>query len=511
MFSLILMPLSVWGQEQARVSEWAKIGYEIQTALVASTGKYAPFWLVSNRHGLSSLENNHANLSCGLFREFDRKKGFTWAYGAEVAGAYNHYSPFYLQQLYADVKYNCWELSVGCKKRWSEGKHRTLSGGGLTFSPNASPIPQVRFGINEYTAVPWLFKGWVQVKGHFSYGRHTDDRFQQHYTVKAVSGTRYSTDILFHEKTAFLKIGNREKTPFSVEAGLEMVSQFGGRLWEQNPDGNVLVYDFPNSYKEYIKAFVPMAGGEDAPHEDKVNVNGNILGSWNFSINYETVDWKVRAYYEHYYEDHSGLLGFDYHTTHEGVRKLITYLPWRDGLYGWELTIPKNRIVSTIVYEYLTSRDQSGPVLHNSGESLPEQAGGMDHYYNHEYFQSWQHWGMAICNPHTLSPLYNGNFNLTMPYQRLRSHHLGLDGSPHASWQYRVMASWSKHWGSVVKPLPNPQTQLSMMGEVTYCPMQCSGWQFSGALAFDRSGLIGNNFGGMLTICYTGRLKTEKK
>ena len=292
---------------------------------------------------------------------------------------------------------------------------------------------------------------------------------------------------------------------------MDMVSQFGGRLWEQNPDGNVLVYDFPNSYKEYIKAFVPMAGGEDAPHEDKVNVNGNILGSWNFSINYETVDWKVRAYYEHYYEDHSGLLGFDYHTTHEGVRKLITYLPWRDGLYGWELTVPKNRIVSTIVYEYLTSRDQSGPVLHNSGESLPEQAGGMDHYYNHEYFQSWQHWGMAICNPHTLSPLYNGNFNLTMPYQRLRSHHLGLDGSPHASWQYRVMASWSKHWGSVVKPLPNPQTQLSMMGEVTYCPMQCSGWQFSGALAFDRSGLIGNNFGGMLTICYTGRLKTEKK
>ena len=38
----------------------------------------------------------------------------------------------------------------------------------------------------------------------------------------------------------------------------------------------------------------------------------------------------------------------------------------------------------------------------------------MDHYYNHEYFQSWQHWGMAICNPHTLSPLYNGNFNLTI-------------------------------------------------------------------------------------------------
>ena len=128
----------------AQTSEWNKIHYDIQTSAIASAGKHAPFWLTSNRHGLSSLESNNANLSAGLFRAFDKKRGFTWAYGAEVAGAWNYTSPFYIQQLYADVKYGCWELSVGSKERWSEGKHRTLSGGGLTFSPNARPIPQVR-------------------------------------------------------------------------------------------------------------------------------------------------------------------------------------------------------------------------------------------------------------------------------------------------------------------------------------------------------------------------------
>ena len=192
---------------QAQKSEWEKIKYDIQAEAVASKGEYAPFWLTSNRHGLSSLQNYSTSISAGLFRNFDKKQGFTWSYGIELAGAWNHSSPFYVQQLYADVKYNCWELSIGSKERYSEGKHPTLSGGGLTFSPNARPIPQVRFGINEYTTARWLFNEWVHVKGHFSYGRQTDDRFQRTHMSNAPIGSRYVENVLFHEKTAFLKIG----------------------------------------------------------------------------------------------------------------------------------------------------------------------------------------------------------------------------------------------------------------------------------------------------------------
>ena len=127
LFLLFTFPFCLYAQVQTNTSEWSKIYYNIHTDIVASTGKYAPFGLVSNRHGRSSLENNSANLSMGLFRHFDRKHGFTWAYGAEIMGAWNYTSPYYIQQLYADIKYNCWELSVGSKERWSEGKHKTLS------------------------------------------------------------------------------------------------------------------------------------------------------------------------------------------------------------------------------------------------------------------------------------------------------------------------------------------------------------------------------------------------
>lgn len=250
-----------------------------------------------------------------------------------------------------------------------------------------------------------------------------------------------------------------------------------------------------------------MAAGSDAPEMEQENVNGNILGSWHFALNYETPDWCIRAYYEHYYEDHSGLLGLDHHYNREGVREWITYLPWRDGLYGLEFTAPKNRFVNTIVYEYLTSRDQSGPILQNPVGDMSGQAGGMDWYYTHTYYQSWQHWGMAICNPHTLSPLYNEVANLTMPNQRIRSHHLGFDGTPTNKLNYRLMGSWTKHWGSLEDPLPDPLSQLSLMAEFTYNHPKWKGWHITGAIALDHSKLIGNNFGGLLTIRRIGRIK----
>lgn len=505
LLSCLALPL------QAQKNEWEKIRYEIEANVVVSGGKHAPFWLVSNKHGLSSLENNSTSVSAGIYRDFEKKRGFTWAYGAELAGTWNHTSPFHIQQLYADAKYNCWELSIGIKERWSEGKHQTLSGGGLTFSPNARPIPQVRFGINEYTTARWLFNEWVHVKGHFSYGRYTDDHFQRSHMSNAPLKSRYVENVLFHEKSAFLKIGKQSRTPFSIEMGLEMYSQFGGKVWEKRHEGDVVLYDLPHSFMEYVKAFIPMAGGSEAAEMDKTNVNGNILGSWHLAFNYQRADWSIKAYYEHYFEDHSSMLGFDYHYNREGKKELITYLPWRDGLFGIEATVPKNPVIKTIVYEFITARDQSGPILQNPSGDMLGQAGGKDYFYTHGLYQSWQHWGMAICNPHTLSPMYNDNPNMTMPYSRIRSHHIGFDGTPCETVGYRVMASWTKHWGSYEDPLPEPLTQFSMMGEVDFTPKKWNGWKFTGALAFDCSELIGNNFGGMLTVCKTGWLSKKQR
>ena len=482
--------------------EFHKIRYDLQTAATLSSGKHAPFWLVSNRQGETSLTHNQAYLSAGLYRDFDKTQKFTWAYGIELIGAWHHTSPYYVQQLYADLKYHCWELSIGSKERWSEGKHRTLSGGGLTFSPNARPIPQVRFGINEYTTAPWLFNEWVQVKGHFSYGRYADREFILAHMTHAPGGTYYTYDILMHEKTAFLKIGNEAKAPFSAEIGLEMYTQFGGTFMiKRSKKEDSLRYNIPHTYKEYLKAFIPMAGGSDAPASEKQNINGNVLGSWHLAANWYSDDWRIRLYYEHFYEDHSGLLG--YHR----IRKceVVSYFPWYDGLYGFELELPSNPIVSTLVYEYINSRTQSGAIVNYWEDPLV----GKDNYYNNSIYQSWQHGGMALCNPHHLSPIYADVPTMNMPYTRISSHHIGFEGTPTPQIGYRFMGSYTTHWGTYDDPLPHPQSQLSLMAEVSYAPTQWQGWQFTGAIALDRSPLIGNNAGTLLTLRKQGFIKNK--
>lgn len=498
---ILMFPLFVFAQEQKEVNEWNKISYEIQSDIVASKGKHTPFWLVSNRHGLSSLENNNANLSLGFFRDFDQKKSFTWAYGAEFAGAYNYYSPFYVQQLYADVKYNCWELSIGSKERWSEGKHRTLSGGGLTFAPNARPIPQVRFGINEYTTVPWWFNGWVKVKGHFSYGRYTDDKFQKDFTGGAV-GTRYTTGMIFHEKTAFFRIANPLGKGFGWESGLEMYAKFGGKLYAQGKYQSTL----PSSFMEYVKAFIPMPGGKDSPDGEQVNINGNVLGSWHAIMDYTAAAWKLRAYYEHFFEDHSQMLGVSWVSNREGVTRFLSYHPWLDGLWGIELDLSKGKWLRSFVAEYITSRDQSGPILHNTNANFKEQISGGDNYYNHSLFQSWQHGGMSVCNPHFISPIYNEDNSLSMWYTRIRSLHMGVSGQPYEELGYRFINSYTRHWGTYTFPLENPENIYSSMLEITFSPSKFCGWQFVGAIALDCGNLHGNNLGCMITIRKTGLL-----
>ena len=153
-----------------------------------------------------------------------------------------------------------------------------------------------------------------------------------------------------------------------------------------------------------------------------------------------------------------------------------------------------------VVAEYITSRDQSGPILHNSNDNFKEQISGFDYYYNHGLFLSWQHWGMAVCNPHFLSPSYNENGSLSMPNTRIRSYHIGVTGEPYQGWIYRIMGSYTRHWGSFYDLLPTPETVVSGMFEITYIPTMLKEWNFTGTLAIDRSNFIGHNFGGMVTI-----------
>ncbi|MDE6333762.1 MAG: capsule assembly Wzi family protein, partial [Muribaculaceae bacterium] len=384
-------------------------GIEFNTAF--AKGAHNPFWLVNNRFGLSSIKKANGYMRAGFFRKDRHDKQFDYSFGADIAAAAGYTSTFIIQQLYADIRYRCINLTVGSRETDSQMVDPELSSGDLLMSRNARPIPQVRAAIDRYTIVPWTNQ-WLAVRGYFSMGAFTDGNFHKNFTK---GQKRYNKHVLFHSKGGFLRIGNRDKFPLTVEGGLEMAAQWGGSIIY--PDGHTT--DLPHSFKDALKIIIPSGSNSSNPElvGEATNVLGNHTGQWCVAVDWHdnTRLWGARAYFEHFFEDHS-MMFFDF--------------KWRDMLLGLEIDLPDNRFASAIVYEYLYTKDQAGPVYWDHTPDIPEQVSGRDNYYNHSLYSGWEHWGMGLGNPLVISPIYNTDGSLMFKNNRIVAHHIGWKGSP---------------------------------------------------------------------------------
>lgn len=459
------------------------MNYSVEAGASFSGGAHTPLWLNAGKYGLSSIEKNNGYLRAGIFRPLEEDRHFSYAFGIDLAGAYRFTSPFIVQQAYVDLKLYFLGLSIGSKERPMELKNQELSSGGMTFSNNARPIPQVRIGIPEYVAIPGT-KDLFSIKGHIAYGMFTDDNWQKDFTN---GESRYTKHALYHSKALYGKIGNEKKFPLVFEGGLEMAAQFGGRAYSY--PGFEPYLDMPNGLKDFFKVFIP--SGNDATDGDYSNVYGNHLGNWNFSLSYQFPSWKLRAYYDHFFEDHSMMFG-EY--------------GWKDCLAGVELTLPKNPFAETFVYEYLGTKDQSGPIYHDHTTDIPDQISARDNYYNHNIYTGWQHWGQAIGNPLITSPIYNEDGRLVFKNNRVSAHHIGISGQPTDEIRYKILLSYSQNRGTYGDPFPDVKKNTSALAEVKYAPRKLKGWQFTASLAFDHGDLLGNSAGGMITVKKSGLL-----
>lgn len=461
------------------------IRYRGEIGIDLATGKNTPFWMMNNEYGLSSVRKNNAYLRLGAFHDMDTSKRFTWGAGVDLAVGARFSSVFIVQQLYTEAKYRCLNLFVGSKEMPGFVSNSELGSGNLLYSGNARPIPQVRAGIFDYADV-WFTKGWVGIKGYLAFGKFTDNRWIKSWVNPT---STYTLNTLYHSKALFLRGGNSKKFPLEFEIGLEMATQFGGDVYNfRNEEGKT--FKMPKNWKNWIKAIIPMKGGSDTDRLDQANVEGNFLGSWNFSLAWKPkADWSIRVYYEHFFEDHSMLW--------------IQY-PWKDGLYGLNAKLPTNRWVSEIVYEFINTKDQSGSVFWDKKPEINEQVSGRDGYYNNYCYNGWQHWGMGIGNPLVISPIYNSNHKLAFLCNRIKGHHLGFKGKPIQSIDYRVLLSYTQGWGTYHEPFRNVKSNFNLQAEVNWKPDRLKGWTFSGGFGLDAGSMIGNSYGLQFKISKTG-------
>ncbi len=495
-------------REKSKLNLAAGLGYEIELQSTISKGN-TPLWLNANKYGLSSLENANGYMRAGVFRPLKTDSARRWGigYGADIAVPYNFTSNFVVQQAFVEARWLHGVLTAGSKEYPMELKNNSLSSGSQTFGINARPVPQVRLALPEYWTLPFA-KGWLHLKGHVAFGRMTDDNWQHDFTGKK---SKYADDVLYHSKAGYIKIGNENAfCPFSIELGLEMASTFGGTSYRPGANGEMIAVKNSSGLKAYWNAFVP--GGADAGETTYQNSEGNQVGSWVLRLNWDADYWKIGVYADKYFEDHSAMFQLDYDGYGSGeewqVKKKRKYLlyDFKDIMLGAELNIKRDGWINDVVFEYIYSEYQSGPVYHDHTSTISDHIGGKDNFYNHGIYTGWQHWGQVMGNPLYRSPIYNNDGTISVEDNRFMAFHLGIDGRPADNFTYKLLASYQEGLGTYDNPYRKKRHNISLLleGAYSFKGKILKGWNLKGGYGMDMGGILGHNYGFQLTVSRCG-------
>jgi hypothetical protein len=217
---------SVFAQNRFAIKDY------VQLNALAGVGDYAPYWLVSNRNGLSSFDTHNGYIRYGIELEgsIDKKGNWNYSSGVDLKTGYNQNHNPLVYQLYADLSYRWLTLSIGAKERQAEMRNfcslagvndnkvlasvqslsfnglGELGTGGLAYSGNSSPVPQLRIGAPEYVTIKGT-GSWLKMRGHIAYGVFLDTKFQENFTANK-STAKYNKYALYHSKSFFMEVGN---------------------------------------------------------------------------------------------------------------------------------------------------------------------------------------------------------------------------------------------------------------------------------------------------------------
>ena len=472
--------------------------YNIESEAITGIGANTPFWMMSNRHGIASIDKNNGYLRAGVFNTTNVSNSLNFHFGLDIVETHNYTSKFILQQAFCDIDYKKFELSIGSKEYPGIQKNQLLSSGGMSWSGNARPIPMVRLSTPKYISFPWLFHNALKVKAAVAFGWFTDGDYQAR-TIRFDSINKnssytntYTKNVLYHQKE-FSLMYNFPKSAWSITFDGQLENQFCGDRYYV--DHNVIkVISTPITLKHYWMILIPSQGDSQSPTSDQVYAFGNTLGSELLTISYHPKDYEIKGYIENFFEDFSGM------SKQNGF----------DGLWGLEYASQTKQGITGVVLEYLQTTDQSGPIhwapSDYKGTNLTNQATGNDDYYNNGNYTGWEHWGMTNGNPLLSSPIYNTDGTLRIQNNRVKAFHIGLSAALNHTLDARILTTYSQGWGRHYLPFEKVKTTTSALIELNYSPSKLNGWRFTASTAIDRGTLYGDNSALSLKISKKGSL-----
>lgn len=380
---------------------------------VIVSGDQHPHWLVANRRGLVDSGEQFQNVT-GMWMDAnvwqsEGRSGNLSLGGELISKSGNTYS-LYFQQLYAELSYRDFLLTLGRFEDERGIYMHSHSSGSMTLSRNATPIPGIRLKTDGYLDLPGT-RGFMSAKVSYS------DKFLE-------SG-RFVESARLHQKSLHLSV-NIWRMRFI--GGIDHHVMWGGN--------SPLLGERPGSFSDYLRVVFSQSAGEGsgATPSEQINRLGNTVASYDFGIDYYGDNYTFRIYRTFFIEDRPGMT---FRSPLDGV--------WGIGFIAQDLQKP----VNGFLYEhiYTITQDARGHV--------PK---GRANYYNHDIYRSgWSYYNHALGNPFLTYDSGNDRFTNNM----VVGHYAAITGAINGRSGYKLQLAHTRNYGLCEDRINNEEVGLS--------------------------------------------------
>ena len=476
------------------------VSYKSEIFSSFSTGENTPFWMLYHNYGMVPLDANNFYLRGDIYYGHKINQDWSVKGGVSLAGSTPHsYGTIWLQQAFAEINWKSLRLDVGAKEDYTSLLDPNLSSGDFDYSNNSRPRPQIRASMPNFEPIPFL-GGNIYVKGDIGVGFHTDGDWMEDEAKPY--NQQYLKNVKSHNKSIYFRLGNIEKkNKLQLTVGFIHQALWGADMYRYDKkQGRYEMQRQDNGLDGLLRIMLLKEGSGSASEGDQVYFSGSSVGSYHLRYDYKVNDsYQLSAYMQHFFEDGSG----------------VGFVNYKDNLLGVQYKSTKKQLLSNVLFEYVYTKHQSGPIHFNEGmsggykERFKSKGTGNDNYYNnYDYIQGPSYYGRTIGTPLFLSPEYNKDGYLNFKSNRIIALHLGAEGYVNSNLAYRVLATTGQTWGRYYAPFLEVRDGFATNLDLIYNNSRLKGMDFKLSVGYNKGEFFSEDaFGAGITITKRGIIK----
>ncbi|WP_432411005.1 capsule assembly Wzi family protein [Rasiella sp. SM2506] len=423
-------------------------GGTVETSGFVSTSDSLPLWFYTNTSANVGRQSNISGLAEGEINyELTENSEFSGRASSYYRDNVAH--EFQRKEMYVQFKNSWLAVTAGAQEQPEVAQGLSATNKNYLWSNNVRPLP----GLRVSSSAP------LKISNIFSI-----DAAIAHYEL---NDNRYTRNARLHYKHLALIMQFNENHKFTGK--IQHFAQWAGT----SPEFGKLKSNFSG----FVDVFTARESAEIGVDGEIFNAVGNHLGSYLFDYEFTNSIGTTSVYHEHPFEDGSGT-GFS---------------NFPDGVWGVYFQLKETTYISGFVYEFITTKDQSGTAAGGSG---------FDNYFNNSVYRSgWTYEGGSIGLPFMITAAGTTLDESKTKFisNTLSMHHFGISGT-YKVINWKLKSSFVKNFGRLANLFPEALTTTHHYLELAY-PSDTFG-TFKLLTGFDTSSTSNSIFGAGLHYTY---------